>query len=714
MSDPRCISIRRVNGFSMNISLEKKIGVGLVAVLVLLLGVGFVSFRSTTDLIDREVRVAQTHQVRETIERLLYLMEDLEDKQRLDLLTGEHQYLQSYREAGHNVEKVLQDLADLTSDDQSQHQNLLELRPLIDLRFVQLKEAIDLRDTGRIDESAQIVRQHVGKETMDKLLMVLGEMREQEQVLLINWSKQADRAAAFTLSFVVGGTFLTLVLALGGGGLIFYDLSKRRQAERDVLAGRAREALVLRTLPVVMYSAKPSGDYGALWVSENIETVTGYSPHCFLDDSSFWASRLHPHDHGKALMKFEQIPKAGILAMEYRWQTRSGEYRWFRDEAVLVRRSDGTPQEIVGFLTDVTERRKTSEVIRKQADIINQIQETVISVDLDGYVVSWNAGAEKMLGYASDEALGKHISFIYPSEDREFLEHEVLGPVKAKGTHQIEVRRRTKSGGLRFAQLSLTLLRDDTDSPIGIIGYSMDITDRKRGEEALLNSRNQLAALAVRLESVREEERTRIALEVHDVLGQALTGLTLDVAWVHKRITESIDSASHAAVVARLISARKLLDSTIQSVRNIATNLRPGVLDELGLAAAVEWQAREFQQRTGIACETTIWPDTIVLEPEQSTALFRILQEILTNVARHAHATYVHIRLEQSGEHVSLQVVDNGKGVTGVEQSGTKAFGLLGMRLRAQQQGGTFDIQGTSGTGTTVTVRIPLYRTTDD
>jgi PAS domain S-box-containing protein len=698
----------------MNMSLEKKIGVGLGAVLVLLLGIGFVSYRSTTDLIDREVRAAQTHQVRETIEHLLYLIEDIEDKQRFDLLTGENQYLQLHLEMGQSVEAVLHDLTGLTRDSLIQQEQLLALRRLIDLRLAQLKETIDLRNAGRIEANEQKVRIHTGKETMDKILMMLGKMREQEQVLLINWSKQADGAASFMYALIIGGTFLTIVIALGGGWLIFYDLSKRRQAEREVLAGRAREAMILRTMPIVMYSAKPSGDYGALWVSENIEEVTGFSARRFLDDSSLWASRLYPHDHEKALREFEKLPQTGTLAIEYRWQTRSGEYRWFRDEAVLIRRSDGTPQEIVGLWTDVTARRQASEVIRRQADIINQIQETVISIDLDGYVMSWNTGAEKMLGYSVEEALGKHISFVYPVEDREFLEREVLGPVKANGTHQVEVRRRTKSGALRFAQLSLTLLRDDTDSPIGIIGYSMDITDRKLGEEALLNSRNQLAALAVRLESVREEERTRIALEVHDVLGQALTGLKLDVAWAHKRITESIEPAPHAAVLARLASARELLDSTIQSVRDIATTLRPGVLDELGLEAAVEWQAREFQQRTGIVCDTTIWPRNMVLGPEQSTALFRILQEILTNVARHAQATNVYIRLEQSGEHVSLQVGDNGRGISGVEQSGPEAFGLLGMRLRAQQQGGSFDIQGISGTGTTVTVRIPLYRTTDD
>ena len=698
----------------MNISLEKKIAVGLGAVLVLLLGIGLVSYWSTTDLIGREVRVAQTHQVQETIERLLYLMEDIEDRQRLDLLTGEHQYLQSYPEAGRNIEKVLHTLTDMTRDSQIQQEQLVALRRLIDLRFAQLKEAIDLRDSGRIDANEQIVRQHVGKETMDKILMVLGEMRDQEQVLLTNWSKQADGAASFTLSLVVGGTFLTIVLAIGGGRMIFYDLSRRRQAERDVLAGRAREAMILRTVSVVMYSAKPSGDYGALWVSENIEALTGYPPRFFLDDSSLWVSRLHPQDHEKTLKGFDMLLHDGTLAMEYRWQTRSGEYRWFRDEAVLIRSSDGTPQEVVGLWTDVTTRKQVSELIRRQADIIDQIQEAVIAIDLAGHVMSWNRGAETMLGYSRGEALGKHISFIYPEKDRESLEPEVIDPVKAKGAHQVEVRRLTKSGALRVAQLSLTLLRDDAGSPIGIIGYSMDITDRKIGEEALLNSRNQLAALAIRLESVREEERTRIALEVHDVLGGALTGVKLDVAWVHKRITESIESARHAAVLARLESARGLLDSTIQSVRDIATTLRPGVLDELGLEAAVEWQAQEFQQRTGIACDTTIKPRNMALSPEQSTALFRILQEVLTNVARHAHATNVDIRLEQSGEQVILQVGDNGKGISSVEQSGPKSFGLLGMRLRAQQQGGTFDIQGMAGTGTTVTVNIPLYRTNDD
>lgn len=698
----------------IQVSLEKKIAVGLGAVLIILLGIGIISYRSTADLIDRETRVVQTHEIRETIEQLLFLMEDLESRQQIDLLTGESHYLQSYRAKSPNIEAALRTLADRTSGSQVQRQHVLTLRHLIDLRLAQFRTLIDLGDIRKIDVNELKVHLYDGTETMNNIKAVLGQMREQEQILLASWSKQTDRAASFALSIILSGTLSTIVLAIGGGLMIFYDLAKRREAEKAVMVGHARQDLILRSLPILMYSAQPSGDYGALWVSENSETVTGYPPKSFVDDSSLWTSRLHPDDREKTLMEFNKLPETGALATEYRWQTHRGEYRWFRDQAVLIRRSDGTPQELVGLFTDVTAQRQANELIRRQADIINQIQETVITIDMDGYVTSWNNGAERLLGYTINEALGKHISFVYPEEDREFLERGVLTPVKTKGTHQLEIRRRTKSGVLRFAHLSLALLRNDSGAPIGIVGCSMDITDRKRGEEALLNSRNQLAALAVRLESVREEERGRIALEVHDVLGQALTGLKLDMSWVHKQITESKGSFEPSAVISRLASSLELVDSTIQSVREIATTLRPGVLDQLGLEAAVEWQAREFRHRTGIACVTSISPDRISVGAQQSTAFFRILQEVLTNVARHAHASAVDIRLEETREHVIMQVRDNGRGITAAEQFGPKAFGLLGMRLRAQQQGGAFDIQGTSGIGTTITVRMPLSRISDD
>lgn len=701
-------------GYRTPVSLEKQIAVGLVVVLVLLLGIGVASYWVTINLIDREAQVTQAHQTHERIEHLLYLMKDAEDRERLDLLTGEDLYLPSYHETDRDIKAMVKSLTNLITDDPVQHTHLLELRHLIDLRLTQLKETIELRNTGQLTPDRLRARLRTGKEIMDHILTILSTMREQQHVQLVTWSKQADQAASFTLMFIIARTFLMIGVVIGGTALLYYGLSKRRKAEKVIRISQARQALILDSFPIVLYSAKPSGDYGVLWVSENIEKVTGFPAQHFVDTSSLWVSRLHPNDQKKVLAEFDKLSETGTLAMEYRWQRHDGEYRWFRDQAILIPESGETPQQLVGLWTDVTPQRQANELIRMQADIIKQIQEPLITSDMSGYVTSWNTGAEQLLGYTAQEALGKHISFVYPEKDLEFLECQVLAPVKAKGTHQIEVRRRTKSGALRFAQLSLTLLRNESGGPIGIVSYSMDITDRKLGEEALLQSRNQLTALAGRLESVREEERGRIALEVHDVLGQALTGLKLDLSWVYKQLVDTPHPFESSSILLRLDKSLELVHSTLQSIREIATTLRPSVLDQFGLEAAIEWQAQEFRHRTGIACTTSISPDHISVDAEQSTALFRTLQEVLTNVVRHAHATKTDIRLEETPDHVIMQVKDNGNGITEMEQSAPHAFGLLGMRLRAQQQNGVFDIHGIPGIGTTVTVKIPLSRTYDD
>jgi signal transduction histidine kinase len=230
-----------------------------------------------------------------------------------------------------------------------------------------------------------------------------------------------------------------------------------------------------------------------------------------------------------------------------------------------------------------------------------------------------------------------------------------------------------------------------------------DITERKQAEEQLRNSREQLRALAAHLESVREDERARIAREIHDELGQVLTGLRMDLSWVVSRLP-----GDEAALMERSRSMLTLIDTTIRLVRRIATELRPGVLDDLGLVAAIEWQAQEFQTRTGIACEFASNQADLVLAPELGTAAFRICQETLTNVARHAHATRVHIRLEAEAGQLVLTVADNGRGITEQELANRTSLGLLGMRERALLLGGQVSIGGKPGEGTTVTVRIPL------
>jgi signal transduction histidine kinase len=234
----------------------------------------------------------------------------------------------------------------------------------------------------------------------------------------------------------------------------------------------------------------------------------------------------------------------------------------------------------------------------------------------------------------------------------------------------------------------------------------LDITERKRAEEQLKSSYEQLRALSARIQSIREEERTTIAREIHDELGQALTGLKMDLSWLRKKIPEE-------ELIEKTQSMLKLIDSTIQTVRKISTELRPGILDDLGLIAAIEWQAGDFQSRTGIKCEFDSSLEEVALEREVSTAIFRIVQETLTNVVRHANATQVNIKVGEEDGILLVEIEDNGRGITGKEVSSPKSLGLLGMRERAHLFGGELEIKGTSGERTVVMVRIPL-RTKDD
>jgi signal transduction histidine kinase len=220
--------------------------------------------------------------------------------------------------------------------------------------------------------------------------------------------------------------------------------------------------------------------------------------------------------------------------------------------------------------------------------------------------------------------------------------------------------------------------------------------------ERLRASEENLRALAARLQSVREEERARIAREIHDELGQALTGLKMDLTWLNGRLP------GQKNVAEKVQSMFKLIDGTIQSVRKIATLLRPEVLDQLGLAAAVGWQAREFQMRTGIRCKVSLPAEPVAAGPELSTAAFRIFQELLTNVARHAAATRVEVSMRAETGRLVLEVHDNGKGISEAELGGTKSLGLLGMRERAMAFGGSVEIAGSGGKGTRVTVLLPL------
>ena len=245
-----------------------------------------------------------------------------------------------------------------------------------------------------------------------------------------------------------------------------------------------------------------------------------------------------------------------------------------------------------------------------------------------------------------------------------------------------------------------------------MIGVVMDITERKRAEEVLRQSREQLRRLAARMDSLREKERTWIAREVHDQLGQVFTSIKLDLSLMKKALArseytaEELRSLLHEKIECMVDSA----DAAIRTVQKIGTELRPAVLDDLGLLAAIEWQTKNFESRTGIRCRIKTDLQAVDIDPRCATAVFRIFQETLTNVARHAKATRMNIQIEKKSGQLLLNVEDNGRGISHLEIHNPASLGLLGMRERALLFNGEIHFSGISGKGTTVSLRMPLSK----
>jgi len=235
----------------------------------------------------------------------------------------------------------------------------------------------------------------------------------------------------------------------------------------------------------------------------------------------------------------------------------------------------------------------------------------------------------------------------------------------------------------------------------GYQGIIRDITQYKQYFEELIHSRQELRNLTAHIESLREKERTDIAREIHDVLGQHLTALRLDLLWIRKKISpyekELVNKAAEMDVI---------INEIIMTVRRLSSSLHPGILDDLGLTAAIEWQAEDFRKRTGYDCSVSC--DEIgFLSEEKSVALFRIFQESLTNIIKHAGADCVRVSISRKAGQIVMEIEDNGKGVCGNDLRVKGSYGIIGMRERVKSFSGTLSIDGKEGAGTTVRVMLP-------
>ena len=485
------------------------------------------------------------------------------------------------------------------------------------------------------------------------------------------------------------------------------DITERKRGEEALRASEERFAKAFNSSPQpIAITSLPEGRF--ITANEAWSRVMGHRVEDTIGrdaaELDLWADRKQRRQFALKLRRGE-----AIRDQELTLRAKNGELRYLivYGEAIQLAGEDY----LLLTALDVTERKLAERALRDTEERFGLLFQRnlagVYRATLEGQYLECNDAYAMMFGFASPEELkATRAWYLYPDQQ---TRNEMLEQVRAHGSlNNYEMQMQRKDGSAVWALANITYHEAEGNSPAVIEGIALDITKRKLDEAKLAESREQLRALSARLAAIREEERTAIAREIHDSLGQMLTGLKLDVAWLHKRLTNDTFADMREALVQKTDGMSSLLDDTIQTVRDLATQLRPGVLDTLGLTAAIEWQVQDFQARTGIECEIWLCPEPKDLPQEKATALFRILQEILTNIIRHAEATRVVLHLIPTAGALLLTVADNGRGITTSNLRDAKSLGLLGMRERALMVGGDVDFEGAAERGTTVKVKVPL------
>jgi PAS domain S-box-containing protein len=393
-----------------------------------------------------------------------------------------------------------------------------------------------------------------------------------------------------------------------------------------------------------------------------------------------------------------------------------------------------------------TDRKRIADALRASETRYRRLFETakdgILILDADtGSITDVNPFLLDLLGYSHAELLGKRLWEIGTFRDiaasrdafrklqeKKYIRYEDL-PLETKGRrrrHVEFVSNVYRVNGSKVIQCNIRDITERRRAEEALANASKELENRvaertaelvaanklmkkmidegKRTEEKLTKSRERLRNLSGRLQSLLEEERTRISREIHDELGQSLTALKLDLSLIRR----SLASDGHAGHSANVLAMERTANRIIRMVRRIATELRPGILDELGVAAAIEWMAKDFRERTGIPCKVKLQRMDKIANDVRETAIFRIVQEALTNVMRHAAASQVNVSLKIEGGDVIIEVRDDGIGIMENQVSGTTSLGLIGIRERVRLLEGDVEISGKPGEGTLVRVFLPV------
>ncbi|HEY1115198.1 MAG TPA: PAS domain S-box protein [Chitinophagaceae bacterium] len=523
-----------------------------------------------------------------------------------------------------------------------------------------------------------------------------------------NWSGEFR----FRLADGSYGTILqkTHFIYSSGGDLqkavgVDINVTHLRQTEAALRLSEEKFSKAFRSSPVpIVIIHQPSTFFTD--VNDAFCRLTGFSKEELLGQSyrTLNIAPLQSIQHGEALL--EQQGYLKIQRLELRHKDGSALYCLISADVLHI---DGESY-LLSTMFDITEQVKAEAALRfheQQLELVyNTISDVVFLLDVQGEdryrFITVNKSFLASTGLKAGQVVGQWVHEVIPEPSLSLVLQHYRQAIAAREKMQWE-EITSYPAGTKTGIVSVTPVFNDEGTCIRLVGTVHDITEQKRAAEELSRSYQEIRQLAAHLQDVREDERTAIAREIHDELGQLLTALKMDVSWLRR-----IDTLSADEVARRVASVNTLLDGAINTVRNIAAELRPSILDDLGLVEALSWQSREFEKRYGVPIVFTTNTPGVELTRDVATALFRVFQESLTNVARHAKAHQVEAILSLSPDTLTLQVSDDGIGFEQEKIATQKTLGLTGIRERIAAINGQFQLQTAPGRGTTITARAPL------
>ena len=487
---------------------------------------------------------------------------------------------------------------------------------------------------------------------------------------------------------------------IAGGMMVVEDLTERKRAEDALLRSEQERAVLLagtNDLAVLL-------DVAGIIINTNEQFANQFDTTMSqMIGKRVWDYFPEPNRSNRK-HHFHQVLATG-KTVEIEDEL---EGTWHYAKVCPMTDASGQVVWVAVFIRDITEQKAAEAALRQSEARYRSLAENspgmILLIDPDGICRYVSPSVERILGFSSETVLGAKPDDFLSAEDAALALSMAARALNGEAIQNFEARVRKKDGTFAVVEWEGAPIYEN-----GRIAHAQflgrDITDRKIAEEKLKASRRRLQELSMHLLSSREQERAGIAREIHDDLGQSLTAIKLNACWLKNQIP-----GDRTLLIERTEDAIRLVDTVIQTVKRISADLRPGLLDDLGLSAAVEWQAESYKKRSGIDIHVNVTPEEIVLDEAFSIALFRVFQESLTNVIRHSGATEAWVALSKKTDAVTLAVTDNGVGITENALAKKESFGLIGMRERIHALGGNIRVFKMPAGGTRVSVHVPFSK----